>query len=197
MKQSAYIMSSFSAGPKGLANAIMGNALRVYNGGSRGLGPAGKKIGAIYTQTLQAGYSKPGTVSHHPGGKKYWHSELKRNTKASLPGEPPAYQTGELADSVTYGSSRVPVRGPGGRFMRGFGKTVITVMSDSGYAAALEKGTSTVAPRPLWMPTRNNPRVGAMIRTWAKRLFVLAERAEAVKLRSGVPGMQMAREVWR
>jgi len=195
-KARAYIAPPFD-NPVALQKAIIGNALRVYNGGSRGLGVAGKKIGTLYSQTIQAGYSNPGTVARHPGGKKYWNSELKRNTKASRPGDPPALQTGELMGSVRWSSSRVPIKGPGGKMMKGFGKTVIQVFSTMEYSAHLEKGTSTVAMRPLWMPTRNNPQVWKMIQTWTKRWFIQAERAEAAKLRSGVYGSQMGKQVLR
>ena len=195
-KQRAYIAPPFD-NPVALQKAIIGNALRVYNGGSRALGVAGKKIGATYAQTIQAGYSKPGTKSRHPGGKKYWDSELKRNTRASAPGQPPAIQTGKLMESVRWSSRRVPVKGPGGKMMKGFGKTVVQVFSTLEYSADLEKGTSTVAMRPLWMPTRNNPAVWKMIRTWTTRWFIQGERAEAAKLRTGVYATQMGKQPLR
>ena len=81
--------------------------------------------------------------------------------------------------------------------MKGFGKTVIQVFSTLEHSADLEKGTSTIAMRPLWMPTRNNPKVWKMIQLWTKRLFVQGERTEAAKLRTGVYGTQMARQVAR
>jgi|GEM_PF-1929561 len=195
-KKSAYIAPPFND-PVAMQKAIIGNALRVYNGGSRALGAAGKKIGETYAQTIQAGYSSPGTKSRHPGGKKYWDSELKRYTRASRPGDPPALQTGKLMDSVRWSSSRVPVKGPGGKMMKGFGKTVIQVFSTLEHAASLEKGTSTIAMRPLWMPTRNNPKVWRMIQIWTVRWFIQGERAEAVKLRSGNYGAQMGKQVLR
>ncbi len=60
--------------------------------------------------------------------------------RASAPGEPPATDTGRLANSITFsGSSKS-------------GKIESEVKSIVNYAAYLEYGTRTMAKRPSWLP---------------------------------------------
>lgn len=76
-------------------------------------------------------------------GKTYRKYSPNRTHRASAPGEPPASDTGRLANSIVFKSD---------------GRLSVSVGSDLAYAAYLEFGTSRMAPRPAWTPAVENER---------------------------------------
>jgi len=173
--------------PTTLVQIILHNALYVYNQGAKyGLPAAGSAIGAIWKARIQELYSEAGTY------RRYWHSRLKGGsyTWSSQPGTPPALQTGDLRKSVTFYIAKLPARGPGGRFMAGFGTTAIHVHTDStvaDYAAKQEFGADGHAARPAWQIANLSPEGRRWIKdlTWTE--FVKAEIIAAGRAKAGVP----------
>lgn len=72
-----------------------------------------------------------------PTGRVYEKSNPNRTHKASAPGEPPATDTGRLANSVQYRSS---------------GKGEAEIDTQVEYGSMLEFGTINIAKRPAWLP---------------------------------------------
>lgn len=193
MSSSIQIATGLPAGSKNLGEAIIANAVRVYNGGGVALKNAGVHIGQKYKTHIQVQYSQAGT------GKEYVHPTVGK-TRASIPPNPPAMQAGELRDSVEFAVARRPGRSVlTGKFVQGFGKTVISVFSRSDYALRLERGYMTpqgaqVPPRPVWRPARRNPVNLKMIQQITRRFFLAGERIEAQKLRTALPQTTLGRE---
>ena len=106
---------------------------------------------------------------------------------SSQPGTPPALQTGDLRNSVEFYIAKLPSRGPGGRFMAGFGKTAIQVYTRNPYAYDQEFGISTGVSRPAWQIANVQPEGRRIIRqiTWSE--FVKAEIKAAARAKTGVP----------
>ena len=182
--------------PKGttsLADAIIANALRVYNGGAMQLRVAGGHIGNQYSIEMKRLYGQEGA------GKPYTKKKYGKDpVKASLPGQPPARQLGDLQESVKFAVSRMPGRAAGsGRFVKGFGKTVVSIYTKSPYAAALEKGTTKIAARPAWIVANHNKKMRTMIATNCKAWFVRGERKAARTKAGGVPTVRFPRESGR
>jgi hypothetical protein len=171
--------------PKTLMQIILHNALYVYNQGARyGLPAAGARIGDLWKARIQELYSNAGSY------RTYWHPRLNVTgawTMSSQPGTPPAYQTGDLHNSVEFYIAKLPSRGPGGRFMAGFGKTAIQIYTRNPYAYDQEFGISTGVSRPAWQIANVQPEGRRIIReiTWAA--FVKAEIRAAARASAGVP----------
>ena len=175
-----------------LQQAVIANALRVYNAGAiGGLRIAGEYIAEYYQQWLQTNYSQKGT------GRPYKHPDIGV-TRASLPGQPPAKQTGDLRDSVRRAVTRNPGRNPvNGQFVKGFGKVDIKIYTNHPNAAELEYGTSKIAPRPNWTTARRSKLIMSVIKSNTKARFVGAERAAARARMTGVPVTTFGREALR
>ena len=182
----AGIVGNYTKRHRNLGDAILANAINVYNGGGLALPKAGAHIGQKYKTVIQIGYSKAGT------GKKYIHP-TKGEVRASVPPAPPAMQEGELRDSVEFSVAVRPGRSvKTGRFVKGFGKTVVHVFTRHEAALRLERGYMTpqgaqVPPRPHWREQRRNPQNLTMIRSITARFFLAGERAMAAKLRTQMP----------
>lgn len=83
-------------------------------------------------------------ISRSPAtGKTYRKYSPNRTHRASAPGEPPASDTGRLANSIVFKDE---------------GRLAVSVGSDVVYASYLEFGTSRMAPRPAWTPAVENER---------------------------------------
>ncbi|MBF84112.1 MAG: hypothetical protein CL489_06490 [Acidobacteria bacterium] len=184
--------------PGSIQAMIMANALHVFNGGSLGLKGAGMTIGGMWKQTIQNLYSSFGS------GRSYYHKRLGKVVLASQEGDPPAYQTGKLYDSVDFIVSSLPVRGPGGMMMKGFGKTAIEIFSYLDYAAQLEEGgypgpsgRYTVAARPAWMPTVMSADMQNQVHNIAKGAFIAAEIQAAQTARTAPMHTIFFREQFR
>ena len=145
----AGIVGNYTKRHRNLGDAILANAINVYNGGGLALPKAGAHIGQKYKTVIQIGYSKAGT------GKKYIHP-TKGEVRASVPPAPPAMQEGELRDSVEFSVAVRPGRSVAtGRFVKGFGKTVVHIFTRHEAALRLERGYmnqqgAQVPPRPHW-----------------------------------------------
>jgi len=181
---------SMPVGAGHLQAAIVANALRVFNAGALGgLRTAGVYIGNYYSSHLKTQYSMIGT------GRPYKDPRTGIRTRASVPGSPPAAQTGDLRDSVRHSVSRKPGRNPvNGQFVKGFGRVEIKVYTHNPYAADLEYGTSKISPRPNWGPTRRNPMILTIIKSNTKARFVAAERAAAGARMTALPITTFGRE---
>jgi hypothetical protein len=184
------VVMNMPKGATSLADAIIANALRVYNGGSMFLRVAGGHIGNQYSIEMKRLYGQEGS------GKPYQKKKYgKEPVKASLPGQPPARQLGDLQNSVKFAVSRMPGRAAGsGRFVKGFGKTVVSIYTKSPHAVALEKGTSQIAARPAWIVANQNMKMRAMIANNVKAWFVRGERKAARTKVVGVPTVMFPRE---
>ena len=79
----AGIVGNYTKRHRNLGDAILANAINVYNGGGLALPKAGAHIGQKYKTVIQIGYSKAGT------GKKYIHP-TKGEVRASVPPAPPS-----------------------------------------------------------------------------------------------------------
>ena len=184
-----------------LTQAVMANAIRVFNAGGRGRRGSGISIGKRFKEQIQTLYSQPGT------GKPYKTNKGGVTTHIpSAPGQPPARLTGRLHDSVKYAVYRKPGRGGGGKFVPSFGKTEIVIYTRVPYAMALESGISgkgkKMAKRPAWYPVHlkwARPGTGQMWVASAVQFgppdnFIAAERRAAAAMMLGNPGGIFARE---
>ena len=118
---------TFGMGGQQLTNAIMANALRVFNAGGMGLRGSAIEIGTKYRAQVQKKYRTAGT------GKS--DKRFGVDHRSSAPGQPPARRTGRLHDSVQFSVTRKPGRAMAtGRFVKGFGKTEVAMR------AAMRKG---------------------------------------------------------
>jgi len=171
--------------PKTLVQIILHNALYVFNEGAKyGLPAAGLRIGELWKARIQELYSDAGSY------RTYWHPRLGGTggwTMSSQPGTPPALQTGDLRKSVEFYIAKLPARGPGGRFMAGFGTTAIQVFTRHPYAYDQEFGISTGQARPAWQIANVQPEGRRIIKdiTWSE--FVKAEIKAAGRAKTGVP----------
>jgi hypothetical protein len=185
--------------PKSALQLILHNALYVYNQGAKyGLPAAGARIGSLWKARIQELYSSAGSY------RRYWHPRLNTTgawTLSSQPGSPPAYQTGDLHNSVEFYIAKLPVRGPGGRFMAGFGKTAIQIYTRHPYAYDQEFGITTGAARPAWQIANLQPEGRRIIQQITYAEFVKAEIKAAARAKAGVPvtvlWMTKAREAFR
>jgi hypothetical protein len=200
---SAAIHTVGMTGPQ-LTQAIMANAIRVFNAGGMGLRGSGIEIGKLFKEQVQELYSQPGT------GKPYKTKKTGAPTIhiPSVGGRPPARLTGALHDSVQYAVYRKPGRGGGGRFVPGFGKTEIVIYTRVPYAMDLESGISgkgkrKMAKRPAWLPVHikwARPGAGQMLIAAAVQFgrpdnFIAAERRAAAAMMLGNPGGIFTREI--
>ena len=150
-----------------LSEAVTLNALRVHKAGIRGLRGAAGRIGTLWKEDIQRGY-RASTKS----GKMYTHSDVGK-TRAAPPGSPPAYQTGELHDSVEFRISAVPSRNEKGQFQKS-GAMHISIFSDAEYAAKQEFG-SDGPPRPLWRPVAKQMAANKTVTSLTKLYFTAAQ----------------------
>ena len=185
-----------------LTQAIMANAVRVFNAGGMGLRGSGTQIGEAFKAQVQAMYSTPGTgkpVVTKMGKATVIHTP-------SVPGQPPAPLTGDLRNSVQYAVYRKPGRGAGGKFVPSFGKTEIVIYTKIPYALELEMGTrgkgKQIAKRPAWRPVHTKwavPGPGSRLVQSAIEFgfpdnFIAAERRAASKMMLGSPKGIFGRE---
>lgn len=185
--------------PRTWEQLVMYNALYVFNQGAKyGLPVAGARIGSLWKARIQELYSSAGTY------RTYWHPRLNVTggwTMSSQPGQPPAYQTGDLHDSVEFYVAKLPTRGPKGRFMAGFGTTAIQIYTRHPYAYDQEFGISTGVSRPAWQIANLQPEGRQLIQKITAFEFVKAEIVAARKAKAGVPvtvlWMTKAREGFR
>jgi hypothetical protein len=190
-------------GPGQLSQAIIANAVRIFNAGGMGLRGSGVQIGERFKAEVQALYSTPGTGKPHKtkkaGGASIMHAP-------SVPGQPPAMLTGELRDSVRYAVYRKPGRGAGGKFVPSFGKTEIVIYTRVPYAYDLEMGTrgkgKQIAKRPAWrvvhnkwaVPGPGSRLVQAAVSHGYPDNFIAAERRAASQMMLGNPKGIFGRE---
>ena len=195
---------TFGMGGQQLTQAIMANALRVFNAGGMGLRGSAIEIGTKYRAQVQKQYRTPGTGK---SDKRFGEAH-----RSSAPGQPPARRTGRLHDSVQFSVSRKPGRSSTtGRFVKGFGKTEVSIFTKVEYAEYLEKGQRGTgkkkerAPRPAWLPVHRQwatPGEGMGIRGMYHAIrygkpdnFVAAERRAAKALMVANPATTFARDV--
>lgn len=186
-----------------LTQAIIANAVRIFNAGGMGLKGSGVQIGEAFKAQVQALYATPGTgkpVMTKIGMATVIHSP-------SVPGQPPAMLTGDLRDSVQYGVVRKPGRGAGGKFVPSFGRTEIVIFTRNPYAYDLEMGTrgkgKQIAKRPAWrvvhnkwaVPGPGSRMVQAAVSHGFPDNFIAAERRAASKMMLGNPKMVFGREI--
>jgi hypothetical protein len=185
-----------------LTQAVMANAIRVFNAGGMGLRGSGIDIGKRFKEQIQELYNQPGT------GKPYKTNKGGATIHVpSAPGRPPARLTGRLHDSVQYAVYRKPGRGGGGKFVPGFGKTEIVIYTRVPYAMDLESGITgkgkKMAKRPAWLPVHikwARPGAGQMLVAAAVQFgqpdnFIAAERRAAAAMMLGNPGGIFTREI--
>ncbi len=200
---SAAIHTVGMTGPQ-LTQAIMANAIRVFNAGGMGLRGSGISIGKRFKEQIQEQYNRPGT------GKPYKTNKTGAVTihTPSAPGHPPARLTSRLHDSVKYAVYRKPGRGGGGRFVPSFGKTEIVIYTRVPYAMSLEsgihgKGKRVMERRPAWFPVhrlwaRPGPGsrlIAAEVQFGQPDNFIAAERRAASAMMLGNPGGIFTREI--
>ena len=196
---------TYGMGGQQLTNAVMANAIRVFNAGGMGLRGSGTEIGTKFKAQVQKLYRSPGT------GKS--DRRFGEDHRSSSPGQPPARRTGRLHDSVQFAVYRLPGRAggaKGGKFVKGFGKTEIVIYTRIEYALYLEQGTkgtgksAGTAPRPVWVPVHKSwskPGEGMGIRGIYHAIrygkpdnFVAAERRAAKAMMLANPATTFARE---
>jgi len=96
--------------------------------------------------TLVEGTAKSSIVSGSPSGETYEKYNPRRTHTASAAGQPPASDTGYLAQNIT---SQVKSEGT---------KVIGQIVASAPYAKALEFGTSQMHPRPFMHPALNKNR---------------------------------------
>ena len=195
---------TYGMGGQQLTNAVMANAIRVFNAGGMGLRGSATEIGTKFRAQVQKKYRSPGT------GKS--DRRFGEDHRSSAPGQPPARRTGRLHDSVQFAVYRKPGRAAAtGRFIPGFGKTEVAIYTRVEYALWLEQGKKGTgksagrAPRPAWLPVHqmwSRPGEGMGIRGIYHAIrygkpdnFVAAERRAAKAMMLANPATTFAREV--
>ena len=190
-------------GPGQLSQAIIANAVRIFNAGGMGLKGSGVQIGERFKAEVKALYSTPGTGK--PVVTKMGMATVVHTP--SVPGQPPAPFTGELRESVQYGVLRKPGRGAGGKFVPSFGRTEIVIFTRNPYAYDLEMGTKgkgkEIHKRPAWrvvhnkwaVPGPGSRMVQAAIEFGYPDNFIAAERRAASKMMLGNPKGIFGREI--
>jgi len=93
----------------------------------------GPKTGQVYDSIFRSINGRAVPVAPRSG------SGLSATHQASAPGQPPASDTGRLASSITLEEE---------------GQFTVTVSAKAKYAAYLEYGTRTIAPRPFMVPAK-------------------------------------------
>jgi len=122
-----------------------------------------KACGALLEREIKLSF-KPGTGNEYIRGGKIH--------RASVPGQPPAVDTGRLRASITFnwsgsGRGRAPIQNPSketksndgvGEPVAGRHEVVVVVGTNVKYGRYLELGTTKIKPRPYLRPALENNR---------------------------------------
>lgn len=119
---------------------------------------SGPKTGAVYTDVFRTIGGRVVPVGPRSG------NNLSARHRASAPGQPPATDTGNLVNSITFERDRSERR------------PVYSVGTDEQYGGWLEFGTMRMAARP-WL----RPAVKASVRGMAKRIADRIRRIRGVR----------------